>query len=197
MTAENPDNMKLGSVGIAFPDIQVKIDNPDNEGVGEVIAKGPNIMKGYYKNEEETNAVIKDGWFYTGDLGYIDNDGFLFLRGRKKNVIVLKNGKNIYPEELEITYANLPYVKENVVLGIPNKEDERDLILYLKIVYDNEYFDCSKEEIEAIIKKDVDKINDTLPKYKQIRRIIITDEEMIKTTSGKVKRFEEIKTIQS
>lgn len=197
LTAENPDNMKLGSVGIAFPDIQVKIDNPDNEGVGEVIAKGPNIMKGYYKNEEETNAVIKDGWFYTGDLGYIDNDGFLFLRGRKKNVIVLKNGKNIYPEELEITYANLPYVKENVVLGIPNKEDERDLILYLKIVYDNEYFDCSKEEIEAIIKKDVDKINDTLPKYKQIRRIIITDEEMIKTTSGKVKRFEEIKTIQS
>jgi len=196
LTAETPDNMKLGSVGKAFPEVEVKINSPDDKGVGEVIARGPNIMKGYYNNTEETAEVLKNGWFYTGDLGYIDNDGFLFLRGRKKNVIVLKNGKNIYPEELELTYANLPYVKENVVLGIPNKEDDRDLVLYLKVVYDDEYFDCEKEEIEKLIKSDVDKINDTLPKYKQIRRVIVTDEEMIKTTSGKVKRFEEIKTIK-
>lgn len=195
LTAERPGQMKSGSVGLPLPDIEVKINEKNELGIGEVIARGPNIMKGYYNNQEGTDEVIKDGWFYTGDLGYIDKDGYLFLSGRKKNVLVLKNGKNIYPEELELTYGKLPYIKENVVLGVPNPDDERELTLYLKVVYDNEYFDVDKEEIEKIIKKDIDAINDTLPRYKQVRRVIVTDEELIKTTTSKVKRFEEIKLI--
>ncbi|NLY81780.1 MAG: AMP-binding protein [Clostridiales bacterium] len=195
LTAERPGHMKLGSVGVPLPDIEVKISDKNDQGIGEVIARGPNIMKGYYNNQKETDDVLKDGWFYTGDLGYIDKAGYLFLSGRKKNVLILKNGKNVYPEELELTYGNLPYIKENVVMGIPHADDERELTLYLKIVYDAEYFDVDKEEIEKIIRKDIDAINDTLPRYKQVRRVIITDEGLIKTTTAKVKRFEEIKLI--
>ena len=195
LTAERPGHMKLGSVGVPLPDIEVKISDKNDQGIGEVIARGPNIMKGYYNNQKETDDILKDGWFYTGDLGYIDKAGYLFLSGRKKNVLILKNGKNVYPEELELTYGNLPYIKENVVMGIPHADDERELTLYLKIVYDAEYFDVDKEEIEKIIRKDIDAINDTLPRYKQVRRVIITDEGLIKTTTAKVKRFEEIKLI--
>ena len=100
-----------------MPGVEIKINNPNEQGVGEIIAKGPNVMLGYYENEEETNKVLKDGWFYTGDLAYIDKDGFIFITGRQKNVIVLKNGKNIYPEELEALIGNMSYVKECMVYG--------------------------------------------------------------------------------
>ena len=197
LTAENEKCVKFGSVGLPLPEIEIKIDKPNEEGIGEIVAKGPNIMLGYYEMEEETNKVLKDGWFYTGDLGYLDKDGFLFITGRKKNVIVLKNGKNIYPEELELLISNLPYVAENMVFGTP-KDD--DLVLSVKIVYNKEYIldkygDISEENIKDMIWKDIKKINSGLPNYKHIKNLIVTDEPMIKTTTQKVKRFEEIKKI--
>ena len=197
LTAENEKCIKFGSVGLPLPDVEVKIDNPNEDGIGEIIAKGPNVMLGYYEMEEETSKVLKDGWFYTGDLGYIDKDGFLFITGRKKNVIVLKNGKNVYPEEIELLINNLPYVAESMVFGKP-KED--DLVISAKIVYNKDYINekyanISQEDLNTLIWNDIKKINSTLPNYKHIKSIIVTDEPMIKTTTQKVKRFEEIKKI--
>ena len=202
LAAENHWQRKTGSIGRAMPGVELAIDNPNEEGIGELIGRGPNIMLGYYENPEATDEVLKDGWLHTGDLASVDEDGYIFLHGRKKNVIVLKNGKNIYPEELEVLIANLPYAEENMVFGQPRHEDsdERDLALCAKIVYNKDYMkehygteDLS--EIEKIIKKDIDAINEELPVYKQMLRIIVTDEPMIKTTTGKVKRFEEVKKL--
>lgn len=197
LCAENCKNIKYGSVGFPLYNVEMKIDEPDEKGIGEVIAKGPNVMMGYYDNQEATDEVIKDGWFYTGDLGYIDKKGYIFITGRKKNVVVLKNGKNIYPEELEVLINQLPYVEENIVFGYP-KDD--DLILCAKIVYNKDYIkekysDILPKDLENIIWEDVKKINSTLINYKHIKKIIITDEPMIKTTTAKIKRFEEIKKI--
>ena len=198
LTAENEKCVKFGSVGLPLHEVEIKIDNPNEEGIGEIVAKGPNVMLGYYEMEEETNKVLKDGWFYTGDLGYLDKDGFLFITGRKKNVIVLKNGKNVYPEELEVLINNLPYVAESIVFGNP-KDD--DLVVSVKIVYNKDYIsekygDISENEIKNIIWKDIKKINSGLSNYKHIKNLIITDEPMIKTTTQKVKRFEEMKNIE-
>ena len=198
LAAESAEAYKAGSTGLPMPDVEIKIDNPNESGMGEIIAKGPNIMLGYYENEEETNKVLKDGWFYKGDLGYIDNEGFLFITGRQKNVIVLKNGKNIYPEEIETLINNLPYVEESMVYG---KEKDDDLIASVKIVYNKDYMNShypekSEEEIKNIIWEDIKKINKTMPNYKHIKNLIITDEEMIKTTTAKIKRFEEMKKLE-
>ena len=195
LTAENEKCIKFGSVGLPLPEVEIKIDNPNDEGIGEIVAKGPNIMLGYYEMEEETSKVLKDGWFYTGDLGYIDKDGFLFITGRKKNVLVLKNGKNVYPEEIELLINNLPYVVESMVFGTP-KDD--DLIVSAKIVYNKDivnqkFGDILELDLKDIIWKDIKKINSTLANYKHIKNLIITDEPMIKTTTQKVKRFEELK----
>ena len=202
LAAENEKCVKFGSVGLPLTDVEIKIDNPNEEGIGEIIAKGPNVMLGYYENKEATDEVLKEingeKWFYTGDLGYLDKDGFLFITGRKKNVIVLKNGKNIYPEEIELLVNNLPYVSESMVLGLP-KDD--DLLLSLKLVYNKEYVkekygDISEEDLKQKIWADIKNINKTLTNYKHIKNLIITDEEMIKTTTAKIKRQEEIKKIK-
>ena len=195
LVAENEENIRYGSIGKPMINIDIKIDNPNEEGIGEIVAKGPNVMLGYYEMSEETEKVLKDGWFYTGDLGYIDKDGFIFITGRKKNVIVLKNGKNVYPEEIEQLIANLPYVAENMVYG---KEKDDDLVVSLKLVYNKEYVEekypnVSEEELKGIIWKDIKEINKSLPTYKYIKNLTITDEPMIKTTTAKVKRFEEMK----
>lgn len=202
LAAESSWERKTGSIGKAMPGVELQIFEPNEEGIGELIGRGPNIMLGYYENQEETDKVLVDGWLHTGDLASVDEDGYIFLHGRKKNVIVLKNGKNVYPEELEILIANLPYVEENMVFGQPRHEDsdERDLALCAKIVYNKEYMKESygtdePEEIDRIIKKDIDGINKELPVYKQMLRVITTDQPMIKTTTGKVKRFEEVKRI--
>lgn len=202
LAAENHWQRKTGSIGLAMPGVELAIDNPNEEGIGELIGRGPNIMLGYYENQEATGEVLKDGWLHTGDLASIDEDGYIFLHGRKKNVIVLKNGKNVYPEELEVLIANLPYAEESMVFGQPRHEgsDERDLALCAKIVYNKDYMkehygSEDPSEIEKIIKKDIDAINEELPVYKQMLRIIATDEPMIKTTTGKVKRFEEVKKL--
>lgn len=195
LCAENEKHIRYGSVGLPFPSVQIKIENKNEEGIGEITAKGPNVMLGYYEMEEETSNVLKDGWFYTGDLGYLDKDGYLFITGRKKNVIVLKNGKNIYPEELEQVITKLPYVAEVMVYG---KEKEGDLVVSAKIVYDKDYVkknykDKTNEELKEIFWQDIKEINKTMPTYKYIKNLVVTDEPMIKTTTAKIKRFEEIK----
>lgn len=198
LTAENDKYLKYGSVGLPMINVQIEIKNPNEEGIGEIIAKGPNIMQGYYHNQEATKEILKNGWFYTGDLGYLDKDGYLFITGRKKNVIVMKNGKNIYPEELEMLIAGLPYVAESMVFGIPSKEDDLDLAV--KIVYQQEYKqeiypNITNQEFQEIVWKDIKKINKTMPPYKYIRQLILTDQPMIKTTTQKIKRYAEIEQI--
>lgn len=199
VAGENDKFKRLGSVGFPLPGIDVKIANPDKEGVGEVAVKAPTVMLEYVDNPEATAEVIKDGWFYTGDLGYFDKDGFLFITGRKKDVIVLKNGKNIFPEELEILINKLPYVSESMVFGRP--EADGDYKICAKIVYNDEvvkdmYPNVSEQELKDIIWKDIkENVNHKMPAYKYIREIIVTHEPLIKTTTQKVKRHEELKLI--
>lgn len=197
LAAENENCIKYGSIGLSMPGVTLKIDNPNEQGIGELIAKGPNVMLGYYENQEATDEVIKDGWFHTGDLARQDKDGYFFITGRMKNVIVLKNGKNIYPEELETLIGKLPYVEESMVFGYP-KDD--DLVVSVKIVYNKDYVkqnfgNISEEELYNKIWTDVKQINQELTNYKHIKKLIISDEPMIKTTTAKIKRFEEIKKI--
>ena len=195
LIAENYKYRRYGSIGFPMPSVKVKIVDKNEEGVGELIAKAPNVMMGYYEDEVATNETIKDGWLYTGDLAYIDKDGFVYITGRKKNVVVLKNGKNIYPEELEFLINKLDIVKDSMVFGIP-KED--DLLLSAKVQYDEEYVkanypDADEEKIEKIIWEEIKEINKTLPTYKYIKNLIVTKEEFIKTTTAKIKRHEEMK----
>lgn len=198
IAAEDDKYQRLGSIGKAFPSIDVKIDNPNEEGVGELLAKGPSIMLGYYNNEEATKETLEDGWLHTGDLARIDKDGYIFISGRKKFVIVLKNGKNIYPEELETLVNKIEGVKESFVYGKP--EDDGDYKICCKIVYDKELVEAiygtnDEKKIKELIWQDVKKVNKTMPAYKYIREIILTDKDLIKTTTQKIKRFEEIKTV--
>ena len=177
-----------GSVGHAMPGVEVKINNPDEDGIGELFARGPNIMKGYLDDEEANREVFIDGWFNTGDLARIDKDDYIFLTGRKKNVIVLKNGKNIYPEEIEGLIDKIPYVVENVVMG---EEEGDDYRLVAHVVYDPEaeaLKDKTPEEIQAIVDADIEKINDEMPKYKRIKQTYLRTEEFEKTTTQKIKR---------
>jgi len=197
LCAENDKFIEYGSVGFPMINVEIEIDNSNEEGIGELKAKGPNVMLGYYENEEATKEVLKDGWFYTGDLAYIDKKGAIHITGRKKNVVVLKNGKNIYPEEIELLINNLIYVKESMVFGLP-KDD--DLLLSAKIVYDEDYIktnweDTSEEGIKERIWQDIKEINKDMVTYKHIKHILVTNQEMIKTTTAKIKRFEEIKKI--
>ncbi len=200
LAGENDKYKKLGSVGFPLPGIEIAIDSPNKEGIGEIKAKAPTVMLGYYENEEATNEVLKNGWFYTGDLGYFDKDGFLFITGRKKDVIVLKNGKNIYPEELEILINKLPYVEESMVFGKKDPKDD-DYILCAKIVYNKDimkekYPSKKQEDYHTLIWQDIKTmVNKSMPAYKYIREIIVTDEPLIKTTTQKIKRHEELKKI--
>ena len=196
LTAEAENKHKPGSIGYSLDNVEIKIDNPDKEGIGEILAKGPNIMLGYYKDEKKTKEAFKDGWFKTGDYGYIDDEGFIFITGRKNDIIVLRNGKNVYPQELEFLISKLPYVAECMVFA--RNESNTDTAIVAKIVYNKEvmekdYPDTKKEDYEKIIWKDVKEINKTLPTFKHIKKVIVTDEPMLKTTTQKVKRNEEIK----
>ena len=198
IAAEDDKYRRLGSIGKAFPSLEVKIENPNEEGIGELLAKGPSIMLGYYNNEEATKETLQDGWLHTGDLARIDDDGYIFISGRKKFVIVLKNGKNIYPEELETLVNKIEGIKESFVYGKP--EDDGDYKICAKIVYDKEavegiYGTNKEDELKEFIWQEVKKVNKTMPAYKYIREISITDKELIKTTTQKIKRFEEIKTV--
>ena len=199
--AENDFKTRNGSIGIPMENVTVEIVNKDENGIGELRAKGPNVMLGYYENEEETNKVLKDGWFYTGDLGYMDKDGFIFITGRQKNMIVLKNGKKVFPEEVETLVNRIDIVEECMVFGMPDENDKNDVKLSVKVVYNKDevkekYGDISKEEIRNIIwDKIKNDVNTTVPRYKHIMNMILTDKELIKTTTKKVKRNEELKEI--
>ena len=193
---------RLGSIGKVCPSVEAKISKPDENGIGELVVKGPNIMLGYYENEQETKKALKDGWFYTGDLAKIDKDGFIFIVGRKKSVIVLKNGKNVFPEELENLVNKIEGVKESFVYGKPENGDEKNLKVCVKIVYDSEIMEemykiTEEEEIKRFLISKVKDKNKTIPTYKYIREVDVTTEELIKTTTAKVRRHEEIKKVLS
>ena len=197
ISVENDRNIKPGSVGKKLPSLEVKIYNPDEQGIGEILVKGPSVMIGYYQNNEATQESFVDGWFNTGDLGYIEDD-YIYITGRKKNVIVQKNGKNIFPEELELLISYIPGVKENIVYGKPTKDNDLDVCV--KIVYDEEIIKnimgyINENDIHKYMKEKISEINKKMPPYKHIRDIIVTNQELIKTTTAKVKRHEEIARI--
>lgn len=198
IAAETPKCRRLGSIGKSFPSVEVKIDNPDENGIGELMAKGPSIMIGYYENDEATKkALDADGWFHTGDLARIDEDGFIYISGRKKSVIVLNNGKNVFPEEIETLLNKVEGIKESFVY---EKKEDGDVKVCVKIVYDKEiikelYNIEGEDEIREFLWGKVKDVNRLMPKYKYVREMIITEEELIKTTTLKIKRHEEIKKI--
>ena len=200
IAAENYKARKIGTVGYSMPSVTLELVDKDEKGVGEIRAKGPNVMLGYYEMPEKTEEVLKDGWFYTGDLGYFDNKGRLVITGRTKNLIVLKNGKKVFPEEIETVVNRLELVEESFVFGMPDEEDENDVTISAKIVYNKDivkekYGEKTNEEIHDIIWTQIKELNTTFPPYKHIKKVIVTDEELIKTTTKKVKRQEEMKLI--
>ena len=186
---------KDDSCGLPIPNVEYKIESPNDEGVGEIIVKGPNVMLGYYEDEEKTKQTIIDGWFHTGDLGRIDENGYLYITGRCKSVIVTKNGKNIYPEEVEYYLNDNPLISESLVLGIQKENDDETYInaqIYPDIQAITEYLKGSvptKEEIWKIVSDVVANVNKKLPNYKHIKNFGIRDEEFEKTTTKKIKRY--------
>ena len=189
---------KIGSIGKAVPSVQVKLLNVNDNGVGELAVKGPNVMLEYYGNKEATKNVIKDGWFSTGDLAKIDEEGYIFICGRKKNVIVLKNGKNIYPEEMESLINKEDGIDESFIFGKPISEDPTNIKIFAKIVYNKEFFkDQTQEEITKEISKKISAINKSMPRYKSIRGIIVSEEPLIKTTTNKIKREKNLEIIMN
>lgn len=200
VAAENYKVRKNGTTGVPMPSVEIKINNPDDNGMGEILVKGPNVMLGYYEMEEMTNEVLKDGWFYTGDLGCFDKKGRLMITGRSKNMIVLKNGKKIFPEEIETLVNRIDEIEESFVFGMPDEEDKNDVKLSVKAVYNKDvvkefHGDKTEEEIREIIWNKIKELNQTFPQYKHIKKLILTDKELIKTTTKKVKRQEELKLI--
>jgi len=201
VAAEDDFHKKEGSVGIPLKNVKVEILNKDENGIGEIRVKGPSIMLGYYEMPEETKRVLKNGWFYTGDLGFIDKEGFLFITGRSKNMIVLKNGKKVFPEELETLINRLELVSECMVFGMPEGQNKNDVKLSVKIVYDKEvakekYKGKTEEELYQILWNQIKEINKGFPKYKYIKNMILSSEELIKTTTKKIKRQENINQIE-
>ena len=190
---ETNENFRVGSIGKALPHIQARIEDPNEEGMGELVVKGPNIMLGYYGDEESTKEVMNNGWFATGDLAKIDDDGYIFICGRKKSVIVLKNGKNIFPEEMENLVNKIEGVKESFIFGRQKSDDKEDIKINVKIIFDRDimkeaYKVETDEEIYKVLADKIKEINKIMPKYKAIRGIIISEEPLIKTTTNKIKR---------
>lgn len=178
LSAETDVYMREGSVGKSIPGVELKVVNTDKNGIGEIIARGENVMLGYFNDEENTSAVIKDGWFYTGDMGRIDKDGYIFISGRKKNVIVLSNGKNVFPEEIESLVSECKAIKECIVYS---SGDE----ILLKAVRDTNF----EGDCDSAIEEHIKVVNEKLIYYKRISNYTISDEEMEKTTTGKIKRY--------
>lgn len=195
IASESYRHLKAGSVGKLMPNVEAKIMNPNDEGIGELVVRGDNVMIGYYDDDAATNEVLIDGWFHTGDLAYFDEEGYLFITGRKKNVIVMKNGKNVFPEEIENLVNILPYVSESMLF---TRHKHNDIVLWLKVVYDSAYFkehSITLEELEQKFQKDLDGINDTMPAVKRVHRYFLSDRPTIKTTTQKTKRNVEIEEI--
>ncbi len=203
ISATTFDNREPGTCGKAIHGGQIRIDLGNNKdksnNVGEILAKGDNIMLGYYKDDKKTKEAIKDGWFYTGDIGYFNEKGNLVITGRTKNVIVTSNGKNIYPEELETLINRIPLVEESMVYGKKDDKNKQELIVTAKVTVNKEYIDevykeikLSKDQIYDLIWEEIKKINRSLVPYKAIKKLEVKEEEFIKTTTMKIKRFAEI-----
>lgn len=183
---------KADSVGKPMPGTEVRIADPDKDGVGEIICRGPSVMLGYYGDPQATAQVLKDGWLYTGDLGYFDEEGFLYVCGRKKNVIVTKNGKNIFPEEVEYYLMLSKYIEEVIVYGTTDSRSG-DTIIRADIFPDfaavaEDKGELSEEELKRFMKTVIDDINEQMPLYKRVKRFSIRKEEFEKTTTRKIKR---------
>ena len=201
IAVETNENFRVGSIGKALPHVQAKLEDVDADGMGELVVKGPNIMIEYYGNEEATKESLKDGWFYTGDLAKIDEDGYIFICGRKKSVIVLKNGKNIFPEEMETLVNKIEGVKESFIFGKQQSDDKEDIKINVKIVFDREimkeaYKVENDEEIHKVLADKIKDINQIMPKYKAIRGMTISEEPLIKTTTNKIKRQANLELIK-
>jgi len=196
-----PDtDRRFGSVGKPGKCCTVKINEPNEEGIGEVWIKGTNVTSGYYENEEETAKAITDGWFHSGDLGYIDKDGHLYLTGRCKNLIITGNGKNVYPEEIETLVNKIPYVNESMVYATQDPRDEKEQIIAVKVTLDEAYLKekygndlPSDEEMHDLIWAEIKEVNKKLSSFKWIKELEIKKEDFVKTTTMKIKRHEELK----
>lgn len=192
--ALNPDwCARAAAAGLPLPESEVRIFEPDENGIGEIICKSQSVMLGYYKDEEETAKVLRDGWLYTGDYGYFDKDGYLYITGRKKNVIVTKNGKNIFPEEVEFYLNSSPYIAEVVVTG-ETEESSGESIVWASIFPDRDAIleqkgTLSDEEVRSLLKAEIDRLNEQMPFYKRVKRFRIRDTEFDKTTTRKIKRW--------
>lgn len=184
---------KAAAAGLPLPGTEVKIYNPDEKGIGEIICRGPSVMLGYYRDDDATREALRNGWLHTGDYGYFDQDGFLYVSGRKKSVIITKNGKNIFPEEVEFYLTESEYIEEALVHGIDGLRND-DVIIKAEIfpnypLFENENPEVSEDYIEEKIGEIIEKINDTVPKYKRIKRYYIRKTEFKKTTTKKIKRY--------
>lgn len=197
LTVTRPGNKLIeGSVGKPLPGVEIKIDDPDENGIGEILARGQNVMLGYYKNEEATQAVLQDRWLRTGDIGKIDEDGNLYILGRSKDVIIDSNGKNIYPDEIEELYGKSPYIKEMSVVGLPD-EDGGEKVAAL-VVPNYEYdASLSRAEINQKVEEHFREVSASLPFFKRVRVMHITPYELPRTATRKVKRNEVVKILQS
>ena len=199
---ETNEKFRVGSIGKPLPHIQAKIEDANEEGMGELVVKGPNVMLGYYNDEEATKEVLEDGWFRTGDLAKIDEDGYIFICGRKKSVIVLKNGKNIFPEEMEALVNKIEGVKESFIFGKQQSDDKDDIKINVKIIFDREimqeaYKVTTDDEIYKVLAEKVKEVNQIMPKYKAIRGILISEEPLLKTTTSKIKRQANLEIIEN
>ena len=204
IAALTPDfQTKIGSAGKAVVDAELKIDNPNENGEGEVLIKSKTLMLGYYEDEEATKDSIfeenGERWFRSGDIGYLDQDGFLFITGRCKNVIVAQNGKNIYPEEIELMLGNIPEIKECMVYGKKDEEEDKELIISARVIPNYEEIEAkygkniSDEEVHKIIWEKIKDVNKQLTSYKAIKNLEIKKDEFVKTTTMKIKRYAELK----
>ena len=184
---------KADSVGLPMPGTEVKIVDKDENGIGEIICKGPSVMLGYYKNPEATEEAIRDGWLYTGDYGYMDDEGFLYVSGRKKSVIVTKNGKNIFPEEIEYVLSGYDYIEEVLVHGVDGMRND-DVVVKAEIYPNYQLIretkgEISQEELKNLLNKIIEEVNGQMPNYKRIKRFDIRKTEFEKTTTRKIKRY--------
>ena len=196
LTVTRPENRMLtGTVGKPLPGVEVRISDPDASGVGEVLARGPNVMLGYYENEAATRATLIDRWLHTGDLGRVDEDGNLYLVGRSKEIIVDTNGKNVYPDELEEAYENSPYVKELSIVGLPDGPGEKVACL---VVADDEYdISLSRAELHRLVEEHFREVSASLPYFKRVKVLHFTDVELPRTATRKVKRREVVQIMEA
>ena len=206
ITAVTPEyKPNVGSAGKTIISADVKVDNPNEDGEGELLIKSPTLMLGYYENEEETKKVMtEDGYFRSGDIGYVDDEGFIYITGRSKNIIVTQNGKNIYPEEIELLLGKIPEIKESMVYGksaedsTKAKKDDKELIITARVIPNLEEIeklygkDLSDEQIHNIIWEKIKEVNKKLTSYKAVKELEIKKDEFEKTSTMKIKRYKEI-----